>query len=341
MIIFEFDNDLLIMAIKDLNNKKAGDKLYAKEWNTVMNEILAHFHNKRIHQDMIITSDDELVYTDENNVRHQYILQKSSGITYGELEITSVNGISLTNNTYIQSDISSDVNNLSFQISYQREVFEDNVHKEWQRSGARIIVLGVPEGIELISSEEDGFTIRMSNNQETTVKQYEFEVKVSMAETLDEEDQDNTKVFTVRLTQLGLTNPSLIYGQIPIINNSELQSLVVNNEYPDFIERNSQDISKMNTELDENFDGNIVLDETNSAAAFCFLIKDNTKKLYWVDSQNAHSEITEYSYYNAADHPNYVGIFRYLDNDYKIYVLPRPIQNQITMRVYISDDVKE
>jgi len=28
----------------------------------------------------------------------------------------------------------------------------------------------------------------MSNNQETTVKQYEFEVKVSMAETLDEED---------------------------------------------------------------------------------------------------------------------------------------------------------
>jgi hypothetical protein len=37
------------MAIKDLNNKKTGEKLYAREWNDVMNEILAHFSNKRIH----------------------------------------------------------------------------------------------------------------------------------------------------------------------------------------------------------------------------------------------------------------------------------------------------
>ena len=58
------------MAIKDLNNKKTGDKLYASEWNGVMNEILGHFNNERIHQDMIITPDDELIYTDKNNIRH-------------------------------------------------------------------------------------------------------------------------------------------------------------------------------------------------------------------------------------------------------------------------------
>ena len=40
----------------------------------------------------------------------------------------------------------------------------------------------------------------------------------------------------------------------------------------------------MNTKNVENFDGNITLNQTNSIAAFCFLIKDNTKNLYWVDS---------------------------------------------------------
>jgi hypothetical protein len=60
------------MAIKDLNNKKTGDKLYANEWNDVMNEILAHFKNKRIHEDIVVTTGDEnlLIYKDTNDVEH-------------------------------------------------------------------------------------------------------------------------------------------------------------------------------------------------------------------------------------------------------------------------------
>ena len=204
------------MAIKDLNNKKTGDKLYASEWNDVMNEILTHFKNKRIHQDMIITSNDELVYTDENNVRHQYVLHTKTGITYEELTILSVNNAELNNNTYTYSNIPNSGNDISFQISYQREVLEDGEHKEWQNSGARIVINGnLPEGIELLTPDtNNSIKISVPENQDFNTKEYEFEVKVSMVETSSEEDQDNTKVFTIHLNQEAKTTE---YG-IPELN---------------------------------------------------------------------------------------------------------------------------
>lgn len=218
------------MAIKDLNNKKTGDKLYASEWNDVMNEILGHFANKRIHQDMIITSNNELVYTDENNVRHQYVLHTKSGITYGELTILLVNDTELNNNTYAQSDISSEGSDISFQISYRREVLEDGEHEEWQTSGARIVPDGdLPEGLELLTPDDtNSIKIRVSENQSYDSKNYNFDVKVSMAETLDKEDQDNTKVFRITLNQ---NSKAESWGAITI-NNITLDSGNDPNEIP-------------------------------------------------------------------------------------------------------------
>ena len=210
------------MAIKDLNNKKTGDKLYASEWNDVMNEILTHFKNKRIHQDMIITSDDELVYTDENNVRHQYVLQAKTGIRYGELIINSVNNTSFVNNTYTYSNISNNGADISFQISYQREVLEDGEHKEWQNSGARIIIDGnLQEELELLTSDtNDSIKVRVPENQDFSTKEYQFSIKVSMVETSSEEDEDNTKVFIVNLIQ----NAKDTTYDNPEIDNVLLQS---------------------------------------------------------------------------------------------------------------------
>lgn len=210
------------MAIKDLNNKKTGDKLYASEWNNVMNEILGHFDNKRIHQDMIITSDDELVYTDENNVRHQYVLHTKTGIIYDELTIRFVNNAELNNNTYTQSNISSDGSDINFKISYQREVLEDGEHKEWQTSGARIVPDGdLPEGLELLTPDDtNSIKIKVSENQDYDSKSYNFDIKVSMAETSDKEDQDNTKVFRIMLNQNSKTET---WGAITV-NNITLDS---------------------------------------------------------------------------------------------------------------------
>lgn len=218
------------MAIKDLNNKKTGDKLYASEWNDVMNEILGHFANKRIHQDMIITSDDELVYTDENNIRHQYVLHTKTGITYDKLTILFVNNSELNNNTYTQSNISSDNSDINFKISYQREVLEDGEHKEWQTSGARIVPDGdLPEGLELLTPDDtNSIKIRVSENQDYSSKSYNFDVKVSMAETSDKEDQDNTKVFKIMLNQNSKTET---WGAITI-NNITLDSGDNPNEIP-------------------------------------------------------------------------------------------------------------
>jgi hypothetical protein len=38
---------------------------------------------------MVITSDNELIYTDENNIRHQYVLQTKNK-TWGEIYIYKV-----------------------------------------------------------------------------------------------------------------------------------------------------------------------------------------------------------------------------------------------------------
>ena len=443
------------MAIKDLNNKKTGDKLYASEWNGVMNEILGHFNNERIHQDMIITPNDELIYTDKNNIRHQYLLHSKSS-EYGVPELNVTLNSNLSNAIDVENKLKSSGGSLIFDVictqqhgsdtlyitegitanvqdsygnilvtSYQKiddygritieiprndniqdisyTIFEINVtandqsatwipeydyiqnkviisysnpntvtlnYDNYPQSGNSTGILPtysykvnrnydngkssdlnilfnqndlVPDGINLLfekiygDADFDNYTGRVTINVQNTEYSSKEIAKVKLTIS-DGNDSSADQITTV--LQLGLIRPSLIYGQIPISDNSELQSLVVNNQYPTFITAHAQNISQMNTKSQENFDGNITLDQTNSISAFYFLIKDNTKKLYWVDNQNAHSEITTYSSYNAASYPYYITNYEYLDNYYKLYILPRPAQNQVTMRMYIANNAK-
>ena len=316
------------MAIKDLNNKKTGDKLYANEWNDVMNEILTHFKNKRIHQDMIITSDDELVYTDENNIRHQYVLQAKTGITYGELIINSVNSTSLVNNIYTYSNISNNGADISFQISYKREILEDGEHRDWQTTGARIIIDGnLPEGLELLTSDtNDSIKVRVSENQNFSTKEYQFRIKVSMVETSSEEDEDNTKVFITYLSQNAAESniPDLIYGQIPI-NGDTLDGLL-----DETISYNTlkNEIQTDNTKQKNNNNSFGFVEMTTtpdeSYTVLYYLIKDNTKELWWWNNgqpRTTNEIISKADFVGEGKNYNKDMTYDYLNTTYKLYML--------------------
>ena len=191
------------MAIKDLNNKKTGDKLYASEWNDVMNEILAHFKNKRIHEDIVVTTGDEnlLIYKDTNDVEHQFVLYPKEGTTYGELFILSVNGSQLGEyNIYSVNNVSSEENTIDFEISYSRAVNIDGRTDHYETTGATITALELPQGLSVIGTPTDStISVKVPKNQEYSTKNYQFSIKVSMDS--EHEDAQNTKTFTVNLAQ--------------------------------------------------------------------------------------------------------------------------------------------
>lgn len=213
------------MAIKDLNNKKTGDKLYASEWNDVMNEILAHFKNKRIHEDIVVTTGNEnlLIYKDTNDVEHQFVLYPKEGTTYGELFILSVNSSQLDEyNVYYINNISSEENTIDFEISYSRAVNIDGRTDHYETTGATITALELPQGLSVVGTPTDStISIKIPENQEYSTKNYQFTIKVSMDP--EHENAQNTKTFTVNLTQ----NAKNDYYDKPyiseiIVNNREI-----------------------------------------------------------------------------------------------------------------------
>ena len=207
------------MAIKDLNNKRTGDKLYASEWNDVMNEILAHFKNKRIHEDIVVTTGDEnlLIYKDTNDVEHQFVLYPKEGTTYGELFILSVNSSQLDEyNIYNINNVSAKENIIDFKISYSRAVNIDGKTDHYEKTGATITALELPQNFLVVETSAD-ISIKVPENQEYTTKNYQFSIKVSMNP--ENEDAQNTKTFTVNLTQ----NAKDATYSNPKIGNVELQ----------------------------------------------------------------------------------------------------------------------
>lgn len=215
------------MAIKDLNNKKTGDKLYASEWNDVMNEILAHFKNKRIHEDIVVTTGDEnlLIYKDTNDVEHQFVLYPKEGTTYGELFILNVNNSQLDEyNVYNINNVSSEENTINFEVSYSRAVNIDGRIDHYETTGATITALELPQGLSVIGTPTDStISIKIPENQEYNTKNYQFSIKVSMDP--EHEDAQNTKTFTVSLTQ-NAKDATYSDPQLEVELNSELSTAI-------------------------------------------------------------------------------------------------------------------
>ena len=125
------------MAIKDLNqlnNKQRGQKLYASDWNKIVDAIIEHIDTSEIHQKLSVSrqenSDDLLIFNDGTK-NYTYVLKEKTGITYGDLQIYQVlkgaeQIVSQDNTNYNIDEISGNGESIILKISFKRDELEDN-----------------------------------------------------------------------------------------------------------------------------------------------------------------------------------------------------------------------
>lgn len=251
--------------------------------------------------------------------------------SYGEVIIT---GFSYNNLNYgTKSSVSP-----SSSLQCKQEI-------TWKSGNITYTTDGLTKSYSNSTISDSNVTVNPNNGTVTKTTANEDDSEITLGNVLltvtGQNNNSNTATATVK--QNGTPMPDLIYGQIPIEDETALET---------FISNPSSNIN--DTLINSNFtkvstfsDGNLTIGATaanNDYVALCFLIKDTSKNFYKVTPipgmGDLHDEFNECGF---NPNLNYKGTYTYNSNtSYKLYIsFFDKIESAETNRYYISANKKQ
>lgn len=215
----------------------------------------------------------------------------------------------------------------------------------WKSGNITYTTNGLTKSYSNSTISDSNVTVNQANGTVTKTTANEGDSEITLGNVLltvtGQNNNYNTATATVK--QNGTPMPDLIYGQIPIEDETALGTFTSNpssNINDTLINSNFTKVSTFN-------DGNLTIGATvanNDYVALCFLIKDTSKNFYKVTPipgmGDLHDEFDECGFNSSV---NYKGTYTYNNTtSYKLYIsFFDKIESAETNRYYISASKKQ
>lgn len=214
----------------------------------------------------------------------------------------------------------------------------------WKSGNITYTTDGLTKSYSNSTISDSNVTVNQANGTVTKTTANENAGEIILGDILltvtGQNNNQNTATATVK--QSGTPMPDLIYGQIPIEDETALGTFTSNPSS----NINDTLINSNFTKVSTFSDGNLTIGATaanNDYVALCFLIKDITKNFYKVTPipgmGDLHDEFNECGFNSSV---NYKGTYTYNSNtSYKLYIsFFDKIESAETNRYYISANKK-